>query len=252
MGYLLNRMRRGLPFRKAFRISSIAPDNPLCVIGDVHGCLELLDDALMRAKLGDIETRCVIVGDFIDRGPDSRGVLERLLTESQSGFIVCLRGNHENMMLSAIDNPSSHMLSWIRNGGEQTLNSYGIELLSSASNQLDVNDLQLRLSEALGEVLLTWLRGLPAIWTSGNVAMVHAGADPEVPLQMQDEKNFIWGHDSFGKFSRTDGIWIVHGHTIVPRPTILDGVVSIDTGAYRTGHLTTARIKKGQVEFTQT
>jgi serine/threonine protein phosphatase 1 len=252
MGFLMNWMRRGLPFRKVFRIGTIAPDNPLCVIGDVHGCLELLEDALARARLGDPETRCVVVGDFIDRGANSRGVLERLFAESQTDAVVCLRGNHEDMMLSAIDNPSRHMLSWIRNGGEQTLDSYGIELLSSASNLLDVDHLKQRLTAAMGDTLIAWLRGRPSIWTSGNVAMVHAGADPDVPLQLQDENNFIWGHDNFRKLNRTDGIWIVHGHTIVPRPVIVEGVVSIDTGAYRTGHLTMAHIKKGQVEFTQT
>ena len=102
------------------------------------------------------------------------------------------------------------------------------------------------LAEAMGADMIAWLARLPSLWQSGNVAVVHAGADPDRPMDQQLDHTLHWGHHAFFKRPRTDGTWIVHGHTIVANPQARDGRISIDTGAYASGRLTGVRIEGGE------
>ena len=200
------------------------PAQPVTVMGDIHGCLALLRRALDQAK-GQI----VCVGDYIDRGPDSAGVLALLRARPD---IVCLMGNHEQMMLDFLDAPETHGERWLKSGGVQTLASFGLACDGTAVAMRDA----LRL--ALGQEGEAWLRALPSIWRSGNVAVTHAGADPALPLEAQDGHVLRWGHPNFLRNRRRDGQWVVRGHVIVGEAQAKDGIISIDTGAYATGRLT--------------
>jgi len=229
----------------------LAPETPFYAIGDVHGRDDLLAQLLDQL---DPMHPVVFVGDYVDRGEDSAGVLRRLesLTSDPDARVYCLLGNHEEMLLSFLDYPEQRGRSWLRNGGLQTLASFGVSGISEASPEAARVAASRSLRAAMGDTLIDWLRQRPLYWRSGNVAVVHAGADPAEPIEDQPAKTLMWGHPAFHTTSRQDGIWIVHGHTIVEAPLAREGVISVDTGAFATSHLTVAGISSGSVEFYST
>lgn len=233
---ILNTFRRTAPFPVP------APDGPFRAIGDVHGCADLLDRALARPFRG--QTICV--GDYVDRGEHSAGVLRLLQARPD---VICLSGNHEAMMLEFLDTPAEAGPRWLRNGGLQTLGSFGVAGVTERSDATTLRAARDTLADAMGADLITWLRHLPTRWQSGNVAVVHAGADPRIPLQEQAVSHLHWGHPEFARTPRADGIWVVHGHTIVDTPTATAGRIAIDTGAYATGCLTMARVSADGISF---
>ncbi|MFD1508547.1 metallophosphoesterase [Lacimonas salitolerans] len=228
-----------------------APDAPLAVIGDVHGSDALLERLLDRLDAeGDPVTR-VCVGDYVDRGENSAAVIDLLMARQQaaSDRLICLMGNHERMMLDFLDAPTRAGPRWMKHGGVQTVASFHITPPSAGAGDEDWLHLRDRLDSALGARREAWLRALPLYWQSGNVAVVHAGADPALPLADQPEQALLWGHPEFERTPRRDGLWVVHGHTIVPEPQADQGRVATDTGAYATGRLTAAMIDGTGVRF---
>lgn len=225
----------------------IAPDTNFFVIGDIHGCLQKLADLLMQIEQLEDVPRVIVVGDMVDRGEHSAGVLNLLkrLNGEFGDLVTCLKGNHESMLLRFIDDPEATGDRWMRNGGLQTLASYKVNKLQGTTH----TDLRDQLVQAMGIEMIDWLIALPLMWQSGNVAVVHAGADPKLPLDAQADEILMWGHGDFQRIDRSDGIWIVHGHTIVRQARSENGRISIDTGAYATGRLTAAYIRPGQVSF---
>lgn len=220
----------------------VAPDRPVLVVGDLHGRADLLRRFLRRAP----DFPIVCVGDYVDRGDQSAEVL-RLLNARPD--ITCISGNHEDMMLKFIQKPEENGARWLRYGGLQTLASFGVSDLSEASRGRALTRARDSLVAAMGQDLLSWLTHLPTRWQSGNVAVVHAGADPELPLVEQSKSVLHWGHPNFEKKTRNDGVWVVHGHTIVSEGQVGPGRIAIDTGAYATGKLTVALIGKNAVHF---
>lgn len=221
----------------------IAPAQPLCVIGDIHGCADLLE-ALSRkiAEEVDPDTRIICVGDYVDRGDASADVLRMLMAEmTQTDTpLTCLAGNHEDMMIGFLDDPQQNGPRWLRYGGLQTLASFGLRSISETMSGPDLERARDALREAMGAELERWLRGLPLYLQSGNVAVVHAGANPGAPIAQQDRKTLLWGHADFARRPRNDGLWVAHGHTVVPQACQERGRISVDTGAYATGRLTAA------------
>ncbi len=224
----------------------VAPDLRFCVIGDVHGRYDLLT-TLVDALPEDMSIICV--GDLIDRGDQSKDVLEYVMAHDR---ITPIMGNHEQLMLNFMKSPEKQGRRWLRNGGLQTLASFGVSAVTESANGETLTRARDMLYDAMGEHMVTWLAGLECVAWSGNVAVVHAGADPHTPLEEHAPDTFIWGHPEFRKTPRKDGFWIVHGHTIVDRPKIQDGRISIDTGAYATGQLTAAVFTPDGVEFIST
>lgn len=226
---MLTRIRRPAP---------PAPARPVAVIGDVHGRADLLEPLLDRIARDHPAFLPVFTGDLIDRGPDSQAVLRRV--RALGAGAVVLRGNHEQMMLDFLDDPERSGPAWLRHGGVETLASFGI----AAQDPDAPAALRAALADTEG-----WLRALPLWWLSGTVAVVHAGADPRLPLPAQDPRALLWGHPAFGRFPRRDGIWVAHGHVIVDAPRCARGVISVDTGAWRTGRLGCALISGDGVQF---
>ena len=236
-----------------FRGGLPAPEQGFVAIGDIHGCSEAL--ALMWEKIAAAAPGLTVVhvGDYIDRGPDSAGVL-RMLSERQAkaGDIICLKGNHEDMFLDFLEAPEEKGERFLRYGGLQTLESFKGMALSGVRGPEELRKTRDAVVEQIGPETRQMLGAMQTLWKSGNVAVVHAGADPRKPIEGQRASNLTWGHPAFGKLARADGIWIVHGHTIVDRPTMANGMISIDTGAYANGRLTAAIIRPDQeVEFLQ-
>lgn len=225
-------------------LSTLAPDTPFWAVGDVHGRDDLLGPLLDRIMADGIPV--VLVGDYINKGPDSATVLRRLHRLSQDGQVIALRGNHEELLLRFLTRPRRHAKPFLRFGGQTTLDSFGqaaLPMKAPLPANIVARD---ALRGAMGPVA-DWLVKCPYQWRSGNVCVMHAGADPALPLDAQPQKTFVWGHPRFADQPRSDGQWVVHGHAQVPQVTVQDKRIAIDTGAFETGKLSAVRISQGEI-----
>ena len=188
----------------------------IVAIGDIHGCARTLEALL--TQLEDYDDRTfVFVGDYIDRGPDSKGVVDHLLEFSKDRECVMLRGNHEEMMLEAQE--SGDVRLWRQNGGQATLNSYGAPF-----NKLELPSQHHH-----------FYRNTELYFDSPDYFFVHAGLPPDVTIEeaKADEEmhdSFLW---SRSHIEAPETVWektVVFGHTPKPDPIIRDRMIGIDTG----------------------
>ncbi len=231
------------------------PEWPAVVyaIGDVHGCLaqlRLLHQKIL-ADAASIEGTKLIVslGDYVDRGVDSAGVLDFLLSGVPEGFSrVCLAGNHEVMMLDHIAEPRSAD-RWLDYGGLETLMSYGID--TPAYLTAGARERSGLLRSHIPSQHLEFLKELPVALSLPGLVLVHAGMRAGVPLEDQDEDDLLWIRDQGGdgQPDAADGPLLVHGHTPTPSPRINGRNINIDTGAFATGILTAVRLRPGEKPF---
>ncbi|AZV79333.1 serine/threonine protein phosphatase [Parasedimentitalea marina] len=224
----------------------LSPAMRFYAIGDIHGRFDLLTRLLEQL---DPAYPVICVGDYIDRGEASAKVLSYLSARPE---IRCLMGNHEDMLLDFLDTPERSGSRWLRNGGLQTLASFGVSGVTETSEGDDLTQARDSLNAAMGVDLIAWIRRLPRSHQSGNVFICHAGADPKASLEDQQDQHLLWGHPEFSKTTRRDGNWVLHGHTIVDKAVAQNTRISIDTGAFATGHLTAALIQPGEVLFIST
>lgn len=221
----------------------IAVDRPFVAIGDVHGCAALMDKMLLRLAQEAPEAELLFLGDYIDRGEENAEVLRRLVDLENA---TCLMGNHERMCLDFLNKPEERGDRWLRNGGLQTLASFGVSSIGQSNQQM-----RDQLALAMGDRMIDWMIDLPLFAMNGNVASVHAVGDPTLPIPDQGEKPLIWGHPLSRKSMRADGVWVVHGHWISGTPHVESGRISVDSGAYATGQLSAAIFRGDEVEFIQ-
>jgi serine/threonine protein phosphatase 1 len=212
----------------------------LYVIGDIHGRLDLLNRAIAAIEQ-DVAAHgshalTVTLGDYIDRGPQSRGVLDRLMTNPFPTPHVALKGNHEVLLESFLADPAVGQ-HWRRLGGLETLHSYGIAVAGlmvgknyeEAANQLRV---------AMPAAHLKFLQEMKISYNHGKYFLCHAGVRPDVPLDRQSDEDLLWIRDEFLRSKMNFGKIVVHGHTPVEVPEVLPNRINIDTGAFATGRLT--------------
>lgn len=238
---MLERLRGGGKARGSVR--SVPDDLRLYAVGDIHGRLDLLVEIEERiaadAASNPATRRCIVfLGDYVDRGLESSGVIERLAGAPPPGFErVCLEGNHEDLMLRFLDDPDMGP-SWYFNGGLATLFSYGVATRGQGgeprSNAVVAEELRARLPEPH----LRFLRGLALTHREGDYLFVHAGIRPGVALERQDPEDLMWIREPFTRSQAEHGCVVVHGHTIEPEPVDAGNRIGIDTGAYATGVLT--------------
>lgn len=237
-----------------------APDYPIFVIGDVHGRIDLFEQILeiIDAEIGArrlVRPKLVFVGNVIDRGPNSAEVLTRLrnLTLEFPDNVTCLLGNHEQMCLDFLDAPLARFSRWAKAGAEECLESYHVSLPLAGLTNESAEDAAATLRGVMGEDLISWLRNLPMILSSGNLHVVHAAVDPRRPIEEQTPRVLTWGHPEFLTVARGDGHWIAHGHSRVERACVKDSRIAVDTGAWETDVLSCAMIlPEGTVEFFDT
>jgi len=231
------------------------PGRPLAVVGDLHGRADLLEELVAEiAGRGGTDRTLVFVGDHVDRGEDSAGVLRLLLALQGGGWpagVICLKGNHEAMMLGFLDAPEEAGPGWLRHGGAQTLASFGIRPPDPGSAPA-LTEARDALQSALPAGTEAWLRALPASHRSGNLLVAHAGANPHAAAEAQTEEDLLWGHPEFLDTPRDDGLWVAHGHTICAQPSAAAGRIAVDTGAYATHRLTAALICDETCRFLST
>lgn len=227
-------------------------------IGDIHGQKEMLDQALALIEAdGGPDAEIVFLGDYTDRGPDSRGVLETLIAGQAAGRNWhCIKGNHDRMFHDYVvagrehDSRVKSGISWInkRLGGITTLASYGVsgdahflhpaggglETLQSydiGTQSLSPDALRKRAARAVPQAHLEFLDGLPLTYQSGDLLFVHAGIRPGVPLDQQDPDDLIWIRDGWLEDTRDHGPLIVHGHTALDAPQHYGNRINLDGGA---------------------
>jgi serine/threonine protein phosphatase 1 len=227
------------------RPSRAVPDGVrVYAVGDIHGRLDLFDalvERIGRDRAGwSGEAEVVLLGDYIDRGPQSAELLDRLAGALPDwARWTVLRGNHEQAMLDAADGgPEARRVlrAWLDNGGRETLRSYGMSAIMAFSDDLDAIEAELRVRVPARH--LNFLRRLKLTRRIGDYLFVHAGIRPGVALDAQAERDLLWIRDEFLDCREDHGCVVVHGHSITPTVTERDNRIGIDTGAYATGRLT--------------
>jgi serine/threonine protein phosphatase 1 len=238
--------------RRAVGSPAIGPDAPIprggipegervYAVGDVHGRADLLDE-LRELVAADCNERppgsatAVFLGDYVDRGPDSRAVLDILTSETFPTPTVFLTGNHEAMMLDFLRD-GGRGSGWLPNGGIDTLQSYRIEL-GDLRTARGLEAASQRLREVLPESHRAFLQGLRLTHEVGGYFFCHAGVRPGVPLDRQDVQDLLWIRQEFLSSTEPFGKIVVHGHTPVREPEVRPNRINVDTGAFVSGRLT--------------
>ena len=228
----------------------------LYAIGDVHGRLDLLAHLLDTVdrddeERGPADTRVILLGDLVDRGPQSKQVIDHLLTRDWgTRRPVFLKGNHEEVFLLTLAGNLEAARFWLRIGGAETMASYGVSdaLIDSGDTLTLCEDFAIRVPDAHAIFLNRMIDSLAV----GGYCFVHAGIKPGVPLDRQKPEDLRWIRERFLDFEGSHGTIVVHGHSISPAVEELHNRIGIDTGAYATGTLTAIGIEAGHRWFLST
>ena len=226
-------------------------------IGDIHGRLDLLQMLVAAVEeeqrsLPPLRPTVVFLGDYVDRGPESRGVIDFLLEQPLPDFArVYLRGNHEDWFESFRSDMSVGP-SWLYCGGVETLASYGLRATPGEDDPMRLRALQADLATSLPASHRAFLRGLEPYREIGGYLFVHAGIRPGVPLAEQVADDFYWIRDAFLHSSADHGHVVVHGHTIANEAQVCPNRIGIDTGAFTTNVLTCLVLEADRYRLIQT
>lgn len=237
-------------------------------IGDIHGRKDLLV-ALRKlivadAKKNGFEDKTIVyLGDYIDRGPDSQGVIDLLMNKPLEGFNnICLKGNHEEMMFKAVEYSTRATHSsiqswrdmWVLNGGVPTLKSYGVQPnpvteWTGAEDLFDWDEIE----EALPKEHIYWMKALPNYYLDGDYLFVHAGIQPGVPLDKQEPKTLLWIRNTFLDSIEDHGYKVIHGHSTTRSEVDFKfNRINIDTGAVWRGVQHALALHDGQERVIKT
>lgn len=223
-------------------------------IGDIHGNADLLDK--MHAKIFDDTrnseaTRKVLVylGDYIDRGFQSKEVVDRLINNPMEGFEkIYILGNHEDAMLTFL---KEHELGevWLVWGGDATISSYGVVMRDENGSRVDVKELSLELKKAIPEDHMKFYKSLSLSYVEGDYIFVHAGLKPGVPIEKQTKEDMTTIRDEFIFSRKSFEKTVVFGHTIFTDPFFKNNRIGVDTGAYASGKLSAVVLEGESVRF---
>lgn len=228
-------------------------------IGDIHGRLDLLDDLLDRIAAEHVRrpvpaVEVIFLGDYIDRGPQSSAVLDRLIAGPPPwARWTFLRGNHEDAFLRLLtdEEPSARNLDlWLDNGGRETLRSYGLPTALAYGDDLDAILAAMR--DVVPKAHVALLRSMPLMRRIGDYLFVHAGIRPGVPLDEQCDRDLMWIRDAFLDCPLDHGPIIVHGHSITPMVVERPNRIGIDTGAFVSGRLTALLLEGDERRYLST
>lgn len=233
----------------------VAANEQVYAVGDIHGRSDLLEALLAKieadaaSRSSDRILRLIFLGDYIDRGDDSKQVIDLLMNFENPNFkqVDYLAGNHEAALLEFLSNPFKGR-NWLDWGGRQTLASYGIRP-PKASVSVESEELS-RLRDSLVLAMghhVKFFQNLERIVTSGSVAFAHAALDPAYALEEQPEAALLWGKTKDNAESGLPGYRLVHGHFASSAPVSLPHRICADTGAYYSGILTAVRLDDGEV-----
>jgi serine/threonine protein phosphatase 1 len=219
-------------------------------VGDIHGRLDLLDELLSRID-SDIALRptarpvFVFLGDYIDRGPSSRETIDRLIELGEMSECAFLKGNHEQIAIKCLSDPSLFD-RWMRLGGVETLASYGVAPRNLAHGR-QIVELQSAFHGAMPQAHLRFFRDQQTSFACGDFFFAHAGVKPRVELSRQAENDLLWIREEFLSSNEDFGKIVVHGHTPTREIEVRPNRINIDTGAFATGKLTCLVIEESSL-----
>jgi serine/threonine protein phosphatase 1 len=221
-------------------------------VGDIHGRADLLDEVFAKIDLDSAlrpgpRSFEVFLGDYVDRGANSKLVIEHLIRRGRSRRTIFLKGNHEAYLCEFLKNPAVLNI-WREYGALETLVSYGLRPSIIPTSAESVK-LAAALAESMPETHKQFLHALKSSFSCGGYFFAHAGVNPARPLDQQQDKDLLWIRDRFHLSNNDFGQIVVHGHTPVPTPEIRANRINIDTGAYATGRLTCLVLERNEVGF---
>ncbi len=234
------------PLRQLFRSGKRAPNaavpagERLYILGDIHGRLDLFEELILAIEADDrsgtpAQTTIILLGDLVDRGPQSAGVISRARQLQAQRPARILIGNHEEMFLESFHD-TNMLRHFLRHGGRETILSYGLD--EQRYNDCSLEELQEIMHEIVPEADRAFLRSFEELIQIGDYAFVHAGINPQVPLEEQRRHDMLWIREPFLRYGQPHSHVIVHGHTICEHIDEHSNRIGIDTGAYRFGRLT--------------
>lgn len=224
--------------------SAVPDDTIVYAIGDIHGRADLLkrlEIQIVEDAASQSASRRILIylGDYVDRGMQSKQVLDHLLAGAPAGFEpIYLKGNHEEAFQTFLSEPEFGP-NWRDIGGHETIASYGVSFGGSPVLTLDsYRDACQRLRAAVPQAHLDFMMWLPSSYEIGDYFFAHAGVRPSVPLAEQTDKDLLWIRDAFLDYRGTLEKVVVHGHTPTEKPEVRKHRIGIDTGAFITNKLT--------------
>lgn len=222
-------------------------------IGDIHGRLDLYE-AMIAAIEGEIASapqldhNVILLGDLVDRGPDSAGVIERTRAWQQDRNVRVLAGNHEEMFLAAFGKPEA-LRHFLKHGGRETVLSFGMSTKQLAT--LTLEEIFARLEAVIPAATREYVASFETMIRAGDYVFVHAGIDPDRPLAEQKRSDLLWIRERFLKHEGPLEKVVVHGHTVFERVMDCGNRIGIDTGAFRSGVLTALVLEGDQRRILQ-
>jgi serine/threonine protein phosphatase 1 len=231
----------------------IPPGRRVYAIGDIHGRLDLLHKLLELIEADDagsgLDRTVIFMGDYVDRGPESKGVIDLLLGQKTSA-VLCLRGNHDQAVLDFLADAKFYR-QWREFGAPETLLSYGV-MPPRFEDDADFERARVEFEQKLPPEHLRFFSALPYSHAVGDYLFVHAGLRPGVALERQDPHDLLWIRDEFLLSRLSFGKIVVHGHSPTPGPVRRPNRIGIDTGAYATGRLTAVVLEGTDCRFLST
>jgi len=231
---------------------SVPAGSRVYAVGDVHGCADLLTAVFMRID-HDLKTRPiakpvqVLLGDYIDRGPHSRQVIDLLIARARAHDMQFLKGNHEAYAAQFLSDPTV-LSEWKHIGGINTLLSYGVTP-SGSNDPQSQREVAIAFRQSMPDSHRHFIQSLKLSFICGDFFFVHAGVRPGTPLQRQSEQDLLWIREDFLLHEEHFGKIVVHGHTPASKPDIRPNRINIDTGAYATGQLTCLVLEDDRISF---
>jgi serine/threonine protein phosphatase 1 len=233
----------------------MVPGQRVYAIGDVHGRLDLYDRLIEQIRLdnatrGHAQTLVLLLGDLIDRGPDSAGMVRRAMEPLGWAQLRSLKGNHEAALLDSLDGDRKMLGLWLRNGGIEAAKSWGIDgklLFEGRSEEIIA-----AVRAAIPPAERAWLARLPLSIQLGDYFFAHAGVRPGVRLGDQKDTDLLWIREEFLGSNRDLGAMVIHGHSVSEDVEERDNRIGIDTGAYASGVLTALGLEDEERWFLQT
>lgn len=221
-------------------VTQVPAGERVYAVGDIHGRLDLFTAMIDRIEADDkargpARTTVILLGDLIDRGPDSSGVIAAARAWAQRRTVRCLAGNHEEMFLESFDDEAV-LRHFLRHGGRETLLSYPIDPEEYLCATLE--DVQALMRERVPEADLAYIRAMEDMIRIGDYVFVHAGVRPGVALDAQKVGDLRWIRGEFIEDDAPRDFAVVHGHTISADPEVGPVRIGIDTGAFTSGNLT--------------
>lgn len=222
-------------------------------IGDIHGRLDLYEAMIAAiedeiAAAPTLDHRIIVLGDLVDRGPDSAGVVARTRTWQDTRNVRVLAGNHEEMFLAAFEKPES-LRHFLKHGGRETMLSYGLSTRQLAN--LSLEELFERLPKVVPQATRDYIAAFETMIRAGDYVFVHAGVDPTRPLGEQKRSDLLWIRERFLSHEGPLEKVVVHGHTIFEHVMDCGNRIGIDTGAFRSGVLTALALEGDQRRILQ-